>query len=149
MSKDLKATWRIKDFYDADAELVREELDSLGDSTPQDIVEYAKNPDTELHKCFDWNVESAAHKYWLMQARKVTSMLTYEPRKSDDVPVRVFSLDTKDRVYRPTISLVKNQDSYQRLLQAAIADMTVFKQKYHSLTELEHLFEDMDLLINS
>lgn len=43
-----------------DPEKVYAELQSLGDNIQCDIVDFARNKKTELHKCFEWNDEVAA-----------------------------------------------------------------------------------------
>lgn len=38
---------------------------------PSDVVADAKNIDSPLHEMFDWNVQSAAQKHWIDQARRI------------------------------------------------------------------------------
>lgn len=42
-----------------------------GQITPAMVVEDAKQKDSPLHGLFDWNVKSAAMKYWIHQARTI------------------------------------------------------------------------------
>lgn len=44
---------------------------SAGQLTPAIVVADAKNPESPLHGLFDWNLETAAAKYWLLQARSI------------------------------------------------------------------------------
>ena len=39
-----------------------------------------------------------------------------------------------------------NKYEYQKLLERAFAELTAFKNKYHSLSELDGVFEQIDLL---
>ena len=41
---------------------------------------------------------------------------------------------------------MQNKDEYKKLLERAFAELTAFKNKYHSLTELDGVFEQIDLL---
>ena len=51
-------------------ELFRREFPD-GEVTPKEVLEIAKNPDSILHRHFDWNDSSAAAKYRIIQARKI------------------------------------------------------------------------------
>lgn len=65
--------------YKADPNLVYDEVSTLGESCkPQEVVDLAKNPNTELHKCFDWNDEIAANKWRLHTARNILLSLKVE-----------------------------------------------------------------------
>ena len=45
--------WKFNGMFKADAEIVSKEIETIENATPQNILEYAKNENTELHKCFD------------------------------------------------------------------------------------------------
>lgn len=38
---------------------------------PEDIIEFARDPKTALHKEFEWDVEKAAYQHLLAQARRI------------------------------------------------------------------------------
>ena len=66
------ATWKMPGLFKADAQKVAEEIKSIGDEvTAEQIVELARDEDTELHKCFDWNDQTAAEKWRKQQARQI------------------------------------------------------------------------------
>lgn len=57
---------------------------------PYDVVKDAKDPESPLHDYFDWDIETAAQKHWLHQARQliatvVVKMIDYRGRP---VPAR-------------------------------------------------------------
>lgn len=84
------ATWRTPKFK-ADANKCANELKQLGNSiTPEQIVDFAKNPDSELHKCFEWNDTIAAQKYRIHQARTVMCELVVESVEREDTQFRLF-----------------------------------------------------------
>lgn len=63
--------WRFDGRYDADPTKCKQEIESIGDDVkPRQIVDYAKNPETELHKCFTWDNDVAAEKWRLYEARQ-------------------------------------------------------------------------------
>ena len=52
------------------AQKVAEEIASIGESaTPQQIVDRARDENSELHKCFEWDDSIAAENWRKQQAR--------------------------------------------------------------------------------
>lgn len=137
--------WKIEGLYKADAQKVYEEI---GDAevTPQEVLEKARDNEKELHKCFEWNDGVAAEKYRLTQARDIIRSLVIVTEKANEQPVRVFSITSEQRVYQPTRQFLVQQDEYQALLKRAISELEAFKRKYHTLSELETVFEQIDCL---
>lgn len=141
----MTVTWRVAGIYKADAQKVADEI-GVDKITPEEIIEKAKDKNTELHKCFEWNDTIAAEKYRLQQARNVLSMLVYEKKEEVEVPVRVYSLTNETKTYQPSISFMFREDEYQGLLKRAKAELEAFKRKYHTLTELEEVFKAMEMI---
>lgn len=90
----MRAEWRIKGIYKADAQKV---ADEIGDKkvTPQEILEKARDETSELHKCFEWDDSVAAERYRLQQAGNVLRMLVFTPKTSEEQPVRCFHITTE------------------------------------------------------
>ena len=141
----MTVTWRVAGIYKADAQKVAEEI-GVEKITPEEVLEKARDKNSELHKCFEWNDSIAAEKYRLQQAGNVIRMLVYESEKKDVEPVRLYSLTTEQRTYQPTKSFLVQEDEYQGLLRRALAELEAFKKKYHTLTELEGIFEAMEAI---
>ena len=72
-------------FYkNVDPNKVAEEIISLGDNAkPDDIVNAARNGDSELHKCFTWDDSEAAEKWRKSEARQLMYRLVI---KEQEVP---------------------------------------------------------------
>ena len=75
-----KRVWRKESEFKnlADAELVQDEIDLVASQDPngkcrnQALVDFARqNPQSESHKCFEWNNRQAADKYRLHQAARI------------------------------------------------------------------------------
>lgn len=139
----MQATWRIKGIYDADAQKVAEEIGG-GKVTPQEVLEKAKNEDSELHKCFEWDDSVAAEKYRLQQAGNILRMIVYQSGEKDACPVRVFQITTERNTYQPTRLFIEQQDEYQNLLKRAKNELESFKRKYKALSELEQVFKAIE-----
>lgn len=138
--------WGVEGLYHANAQTVAEEI-SLTDGSPANILEYAKtHPESELHKCFEWSDTEAARKYRIIQARQITINLKYVPVDKSKQEVRVFHLDTKTHAYEPVTKFIVNNDKYARLLAQAKAELVSFERKYHTISELENVFEAINEL---
>lgn len=138
-------TWRIQGYYKADAQKVAEEI-GFGKFTPMEVLEKAKDETTELHKCFEWNDSIAAEKYRLEQAKNIIRMLVYEKETKEQQVVRYYAKTETKHVYQPTKQFLVQEDEYQGLLRRALAELEAFKNKYHTLTELENIFEAMEMI---
>lgn len=136
--------WKFNNLYKADAEKVSKEIESIQNATPSSILEYARNENSELHKCFEWDDTVAAEKYRLQQARNIVCNLVYqEEKKEEPTKLRVF-YQSSTNTYQPTRVLVRNEDSYKELLMQAKSELRAFKNKYKMLTELEDIFSLID-----
>ena len=62
-----KVMWRVDGFFKADAQKCYEEMGD-SDISPEEVLEKAKDKNSELHKCFEWDDTVAANKYRLQQA---------------------------------------------------------------------------------
>lgn len=143
MSENVK--WKIDGIFKADANECYREISSLEQITPKAILDFARDENSELHKCFEWDNDSAAEKYRTIQAGNVIRMLYIVPKNADAPPVRVLSR-TSDTVYQPTRTFVKNQNEYEDLLKRALSELESFRLKYKTLSELEQVFEQIDLI---
>ena len=139
----MQAEWKVKGLYKADAKKVADEIGG-GQITPQEVLEKARDVNSELHKCFEWDDSIAAEKYRLQQARSIIINLVYAPKKEEEQSVRCFSLTSKVSTYQPTQQFLVQEDEYQTLLKRALAELEAFKRKYHTLTELEAVFEAIE-----
>lgn len=137
--------WRVDNLFKADANKCYAEILELEKITPEKVLERAKDENSELHKCFEWNNDVAAEKYRTIQAGNVIRMLYIEPKNEDAPPVRVLSR-TFDTVYQPTRTFLTNATEYEDLLKRALSELESFRKKYETLSELEQVFEQIDLI---
>ena len=135
----MAAEWRIKGIYKADAQKVADEIGERS-ITPQEVLEKAKDENSELHKCFEWDNDVAAEKYRLEQARKIIINLVYVPTKKEEQQVRCFQITSEKHVYQPTKHFLVQENEYQALLKRAKNELESFKKKYATLSELETVF---------
>lgn len=142
----IAATWKTgtEGLHKADAQKVANEIIAIGESaTPAQIVDRAKDPESELHKCFEWSNATAAEKWRIYQARQIVCHLvirrTEEERAENKPEIRLLHKPTQESGYKAVTLIVQNQDEYQKLLAMAYADLAKFKARYSALTELEEI----------
>ena len=139
----MEVKWRIDGIYKADAQKVADEIGNDRIS-PAEVLEKARDVNSELHKCFEWNDSIAAEKYRLQQARGILINLVYKEKESNAEPVRTFQITSQRNVYQPTVSFLVQEDEYQNLLKRAKSELESFKKRYHTLSELQEVFEAIE-----
>lgn len=80
------AKWKkgFESLYKADANLVANEILEIGDNvSPKEVLDKAKQEDTELHKCFEWDDGIAAEKYRLSQAGGILRTLVIKREETE------------------------------------------------------------------
>lgn len=119
---------------------------------PEDVVEFAKNPKTALHKKFTWDNDKAAHEYRLWQARELIRV-SVNILPQNNKPFRVYVSLVDDRKnpgggYRALVDVMMDGELREKLLEQAIKDMRGFQKKYKELKELASVFSVMDETID-
>lgn len=138
--------WKMPGIFKANPQLVAEEIRGIGEEvTPKQVLEAGRNPDSELHKCFEWDDTKAAEKWRLEQAGQVLRYLIIREveEKVDNTPIRRF-YKTDNGGYKPSEIIFTKQDEYQKLLQTAWAELRAFKAKYARLQELSEILALID-----
>jgi hypothetical protein len=145
----IKTIWRseVASLYKGiDAQMVADEIANIGEAvTAEQIVDKAKDKNTELHKCFTWDDESAAEKYRIIEARQIVRHLVREELpdvKNDTPPLRVFYKTNNGEGYKHIErTIIKREDEYQALLARAMMELRAFKAKYSMLEELREILD--------
>lgn len=140
------AAWKSGCRISADAQKVADEILAIGNSaTTAQILDKARDEQTELHKCFDWDDAEAAEKWRLQQARHIVCNLVIKEKSDTPRPeVRVFFKTDADNGYKPTVLIMQDKDEYRKLLDRALAELTSFRAKYKTLGELDGVFDAID-----
>ena len=148
-----RITWAIEGLHKGDAQKCYDECQTLNEVTPENVLEKARNEETELHKCFEWDNDVASEKYRLIQAREIIRhfvIVTPEASEDEETPapkIRSYQITTVTNKYEPTRVFLQKPDEYKALLQRAKNELEAFKQRYKMLAELEEIFNDIDRLI--
>ena len=115
----------------------------------EDVVEFAKNPQTALHRHFTWDDTQAARLWRLQQARNIIS-------------VSIQFSERAPKVFRPLVNLVKDQsvpgggyrsaaDVYQAgaeqrrlLVKQAIKELQRLRLRYGAIPEMAPIFAALE-----
>lgn len=129
-------------------EAIREEHDGL--LRAEDVVEFAKDPETALHKKFTWDDSTAAHQFRLLQARAVIRVNVITPEMSG-LTVRAYVSLMGDRMqpgggYRRIDDVFANVELRRQLLNQALKEARLWQRKFKALEELAPIFAALDRL---
>jgi len=138
----MEVKWKFM-HYKADPNKAYEEISSLKEITPQNVVDLARNEDSTIHNDFEWNDEVAGEKYRIIQAREMIRNFSIIQENKKSEPVRAFQISTTVNEYKPVKIILRNEDEYQSLLKRALRELEAFKRRYNTLAELEPIFEAM------
>ena len=137
--------WKFNNLYKADAEKVSKEIESIPNATPSSILEYARNENSELHKCFEWDDTEAARKYRIIQAGNLVRNLVIVESKEKSEPQQIRVMYTsQDGGYKQTKLILQNPDEYETLKNRAMAELRAIKNKYNMILELKEIFDLID-----
>lgn len=143
-----RISWKFDGLFKGDAEKCHAECETLEELTPENVLSLAEDEETELHKCFIWDNDEAAHRYRLTQARQIIQSFVIKRDESEKtLPViRAYQITTEKNVYQSTRLFLKNKDEYEALLLRAKRELKAFRERYKSLSELEEIFEAIDAI---
>lgn len=131
MVYDFNKNARIKSGVNPQA--VGEEIEQLEVVTPENIVLFAENDKTELHKCFTWEEHRAAHNWRLQEARLlVNALIVFEDGPNEEpVEVPVFESVIKGdrRQYVVVSQEITDDDIYEQIRGDVLSSISSLKNK--------------------
>lgn len=115
---------------------------------PQTVVEHARNPESPLHDCFEWDDSEAAEQFRLWQARSLIRVcVTVEPQTQQTIRTYVSVMPQRKESgggYLSTIEAMSDPVQRALVLETALRELTAFEKKYQQLQELAPVFAAMD-----
>lgn len=130
--------------FSADANKVGKELEDLekqnGSINRYEVLEKAKNENTELHKCFEWDDSVAGEKYRLIQASNILTSISVKVTEKETTRYYV-NVKTKEneKEYKNIKAVINNPDEYEQLISKARKDFENYKAKYEKVLKRETL----------
>ena len=131
---------------------VKQELEKIrkkhrGILRPRDVVDFARNEDTALHKRFEWDDSRAAEQYRLVQAREIIRF-TVEVYDENPEPIHCYVSFSDERrkgdSYRLLTEVMSDADHRQKLLDQAEREMDAWIQRYRQFSEFRPVFKAME-----
>ena len=144
------AKWKkgFESLYKADANLVANEILEIGDNvSPKEVLEKAKQEDTELHKCFEWDDGIAAEKYRLSQAGGILRTLVIKREETESCAkpeIRRFYKTKGNEGYKPSEIVFRKQDEYEALVQRCRTELLYVKSKFSNVSEYNEVWNLID-----
>lgn len=114
---------------------------------PSAVVAFARDPKTALHSQFTWDNTVAAEQYRLWQARHLLRVyVTVVPNHHEPVIAHVSLMSDRraDGGYRQIRAVLEDAEMRAELLETAMHELTVFRNRYASLKELCDVFAAID-----
>ena len=96
---------------------------SDGKIYPSVVVAWAQaNPDSELHRRFEWDIEKAAHEHWLWQARQLISIHVVD-LAGDRTTISLEIDRTRGGGYRDMGAVLSNADLRRMATEQALREL--------------------------
>ena len=97
---EIKAIWKTGYTGKGNAQLCAEEIMSIGEEvSAEQVVEFARNPNSELHKSFTWDNDIAAEKWRVYEARQILCNLVIKKVDKEKQKSQRISESTQE-IYR-------------------------------------------------
>lgn len=141
-------------FKGVNAQVVGEELRNLeikpGDfHRTKDVLDAARDPDSELHKCFPWDDEEAAEAHRLGIARKLLRSICYVTVREEKIvkrPLYYHVRDAEGPRYVNADLVASDEEIRQSAIDEALIMLSGFRKRFEYLVELKPLFAAIDEL---
>lgn len=122
------------------AEIVGLTIENLiakhGEARPDAVVDLARDPDSPLHPCFEWDDTKAAEAHRLDQARYILRAVVIVREDAPDTTIRAFVNAEREGGWKTIEAVLADPTSRDLLLEQAKRDLEAFVRKYHALEEL-------------
>jgi len=113
---------------------------------PADVVKFARDPKTALHKQFEWDDSRAAEQYRLEQARHIIRCAV-RVVVDDKPPIRAYVSLVSDRQvgdsYRDIIEVMCTPTLRERLLKQALNEADSWRLRYEQFVELQAICREI------
>lgn len=126
--------------YRKELELIRTKHKGL--LRPHDVVKFARDPKTALHKKFTWDDSKAAEEYRLWEARSLIRVaVIVEENTTESVRAYVSITDSrgKEGGYRAVAEVMDDKALRARMLQDALDDLNFFRDKYNVIRKISDI----------
>lgn len=143
--------WKKASYIKTDANIAGQMCEKLENSvglSAKTLLDANRQEDAPLHNEFEWDNEKAAEGFRLSQARHIINCLCVKAEESPTKePIRAFfKLEKQESEYKSLDVILQNEDSYEELMKAALAELRAFEKKYKALESLAGIFDEIKKL---
>lgn len=129
--------------------LERLRIEAGGELVPEAVVADARDPDSPLHRLFEWNEAEAAHQHRLSQARSLIRAVVVRYRATpEDGPRSIVAFvnvkEGERRYYTATAVAMSDPERRDIVLRQAWEDFQALRHRYADLAEFATLFAAID-----
>lgn len=114
---------------------------------PRQVLAYARDKKTALHKVFEWDNSKAAEEYRLEQARRLIRC-TVTVINDDKAPIHAYVSLMPDRrggdSYRSLVEVMTDVGLREQLLAQALCEAESWRKRYERLAELSPIMRAID-----
>lgn len=125
--------------------IAKEDPDGL--VQPEKVVEAASNPDSPLHRYFEWDDSEAAHQYRLHQARRLVVRVIVKDasRKPTRVNVVIRRADGSERRgYVPVERAANDEDMCNQILHDTKRALTAYRTRLSAFEQTQEIVAKLD-----
>ena len=118
--------WKDGSCFKADAEKCKAEIDLIAVKNRENVVAFAQNRRTELHKCFEWNDTKAAEKFRLDQAGEVLRSIVFvSVIQNEEVAIRAYERESTENksAYRDVLESLSDEIFKQAIINRVKRDI--------------------------
>ena len=114
---------------------------------PEDVVRYARRKKSSLHSCFTWDDGKAAHKWRVVEARRIIHLMV-APIEGSVEPIPIMVSLRSDRWngggYRSLQESLDNPATREQVLETAMIELQGIRARYKRMQELVGVFTSID-----
>jgi len=118
--------------------------------TPKIVVNEARDKDSLLHPCFEWDNQEAAEKYREVQAgdmiRNIVVIKVDDNEENEPIRAFVNIVDREDNnnKYISISVAVKDVDYNAQIIETAYKELLAFENKYKNLKEFSEVLKAIE-----
>lgn len=152
---DAKYSFKSGSRLRGDLRIVNRELERVrkrtGGLTARSVVAAAKPESAYIHRYFTWDNRRAAEKCREMEARHLLNcvVVTFSDGEKETVPVRAYvSIGEKEDKYLSVIGVLGKAELRADMLNQALRELVIFREKYAALKELDRVLSAIDRTVS-
>jgi hypothetical protein len=123
-----------------------------GVCSPEAFVAEASDPSSPIHALFDWDDETAAHRWRLHRARTILGRFTIKIDDSRAPAYVSLSIDRdgqRRRGYVPTLDAMNDDEKAAQVLHDAAAGLSGWRRRLASFKQAEAAIKHLDSAIET